>query len=351
VGGRAADTSDDDARLAAFMEAGGFDASSAAKREGVTPLMSASIAGNVGLVRALLASGEDANSRYQGVAIGSLGLMRGATALHLASAVSCNAACVELLLRHAASLDARAGPVGITPLQLAAAASEDAVRALAEGCAAAMVKLNVHEGALLNHASALNIAAYMGTPAAVAALLDLGADASHRTYNGDHVWTDACSNAQMDVATLELIKQQAGAPSINTPQRPRTVKWSVIGRVFETLERTGCGTSDLVHGMANARGSTPLHQAARRGRLDVVRWLLENGAQMSTAARNARGRTPLQMAHTFGPHLAVEAELVGYQPSRPSKGRIAQLIQQTSTRDGAKLEQQTGTSTRGLQVV
>ena len=61
--------------------------------------------------------------------------------------------------------------------------------------------------------------------------------------------------------------------------------------------------------MANTRGSTPLHHAARLGRLDIVRWLLENGAAPSLETRNVRGRTPLQMAQKFGPHLALEAEL------------------------------------------
>jgi ankyrin repeat protein len=341
------DTSND-AQLAAFMETGGFGETSKGKRKGVTPLMSAAMAGNVGLMRALLDAGEDANGRYQGVAVGNLGLVRGATALHHASAVSSNAACVELLLRHNAILDARAGPFGLTPLHAAAAANEHAVRALARGCAAAGVPLNIYAGTLLNNAPALSIAAYMGTPGSVAALLKLEADASHFTDHGAHVWCDACSNAHMEVATLELIKRHANAPNINTRFQPRTLKWSTIDRFCELLERAGRGKKgDLLHELANTRGSTPLHWAAAVGRIDLVRWLLDNGAEPSVAVRNARGRTPLQMAHFFGPHLAVEAELVRNRP-RPAKRTsparmISRFTRRTTSTSHSQLLQNTPT--------
>jgi len=276
-------------------------------------------------VRALLDVGEDPSVPYKGKPIVNLMLMSGATALVFA-AFSGSAACVELLLRHRASLDARAGPVGGTPLMLAAGLSEDAVRALAEGSAAAGVPLNVHAEALLNKASALNLATFVGTPGSVAALLELGADISHVNEHGGHVWTDACANPRADVATLELIKSHAGVSNINMQFQPRTAKWMAIDLMCESLERAGCGKRELVRDLANTRGATPLHYAAMTGRLDLVRWLLENGAEPSVAVRNARGRTPLQLSQFFGPHLAVEAELVGYEQRR-AKRKIFQFLQ------------------------
>jgi ankyrin repeat protein len=171
------------------------------------------------------------------------------------------------------------------------------------------VPLSVNAGLRLNNASALGIAAYLGPPAAVEALLDLGADASHVCDHGSFVWTDACQNPQTTVATLELLKRRTGTHNINMRQLSLTNKWGVIDRIFEFRERFRLGDSEFVHGMANTRGSTPLHFAARIGRLDIVRWLLANGAAPSLKLRNARNRTPLLMAHNFGPHLAVEAEL------------------------------------------
>jgi ankyrin repeat protein len=332
----------DDARLSAFMEMGGFDGSKG-KRE-MTPLMSASMAGNVELVRSLLDAGEDANGRYHGTAIGSLGIMRGATALHLAVIHGCSAACVELLLRRSANLDARAGPVGGNPLHAAAAVSGVGVRALAEGCAAAGVPLDVDAGALLNNASALNIAAYLGTPGSVAALLELGADVSHFNDNGGNVWSDVCFNPQMDIETLELIKSRAGIQHMKNQQRPLTARWAVISRVFEFLERAGRGESELVRELANSRGSTPLFWAASNGKLDLVRWLLENGAEPSVVVRNAQGRTPLQMAHLCGPHLAVEATLIGYQQGH-SESRLSNVVRRGFLRDSSR-SPRTGTSTR-----
>jgi ankyrin repeat protein len=291
------------------MESGGFtDVSGIAGK--LTPLMCASMAGDAGLVQALFAEGADASLTYACVtSLANIGLVRAVTALHLAATTGQNAVCVELLLRNKASLDERAGSVGGTPLHYAAAVSEAAVSAVANGCAAAGVPLNINAGTRLNNASALNIAAFMAPPATVVALLALGADTSHVHDHCGFVWSDACQNQQMTVDTLELIKRHAVTATISMSFRPRTIYWAALDRTCEFLERTGLGDSDLVHDMANTAGSTPLHWAASIGRLDIVRWLLDNGAGPSLEVRNRRGRTPLQMANKFGPHLAVEAEL------------------------------------------
>jgi len=308
----------DKARLDAFLKENAFTSAVDVGKDGngVSPLMCAAVAGDVGIVRSLLAEGADANVVYKGKGIEDAGLVRGSTALHMTAAYSTGSApCVELLLRHDASLDVRAGLFGGTPLHAAAAVSEDAVRALAKGCLQAEVPLNIHAGSLLNNASALSVAVYMGTPGAVATLLELGADASHVTNHGGYLWHDACQNAQMDAATLELIKRRAGVKHINTAYKPRKLKWIAVDHVSELLERAGRGKGELVRVLANTRGSTALHWAASTGRLDLVQWLLENGAESSLTVRNARGRTAVQMSRVFGPHIAVEAELVGYQPS------------------------------------
>ena len=62
--------------------------------------------------------------------------------------------------------------------------------------------------------------------------------------------------------------------------------------------------------IANDRGSTPLHKAASIGRLDLVRWLLEHGAEVSLSVRTRRGNTPLQISRLYGPFPQVEAELL-----------------------------------------
>ena len=67
--------------------------------------------------------------------------------------------------------------------------------------------------------------------------------------------------------------------------------------------------SDLLMGVAFQRGSTLLHQAAWKGHLPFVVWLLQHGAQKSLFVRNKLGHTPLEAAHIFGPYPEVEALL------------------------------------------
>ena len=54
----------------------------------------------------------------------------------------------------------------------------------------------------------------------------------------------------------------------------------------------------------NKTGWTPLHYAATRGRLDVMRLLLENYAYIDAASPN--GSTPLMMAAQYGTDEAVK---------------------------------------------
>ena len=48
-----------------------------------------------------------------------------------------------------------------------------------------------------------------------------------------------------------------------------------------------------------------LHLAAMKGNINLVRWLLHNGAHGSIYVKNRMGCTPLDMARIFGPHPEV----------------------------------------------
>ena len=75
-----------------------------------------------------------------------------------------------------------------------------------------------------------------------------------------------------------------------------------LGLRFRVVKRTAINLK-----FANDRGSTPLHYAAGLGHLAQVHWLLAHGAHESLHAHNALGATPLDLAHTLGPHPEVEA--------------------------------------------
>ena len=63
---------------------------------------------------------------------------------------------------------------------------------------------------------------------------------------------------------------------------------------------------------------TPLHVAAKNGRLAVVELLLEFGADL--ALQNKHGKTPFQWAEDFNePEVAACLALAGGNPALPNK--------------------------------
>jgi ankyrin repeat protein len=52
-------------------------------------------------------------------------------------------------------------------------------------------------------------------------------------------------------------------------------------------------------------GWTPLHEAARAGRTDVIRYLLEEGAEINGRTNNGTGGTPLWWAEQHQKHEAI----------------------------------------------
>jgi hypothetical protein len=49
----------------------------------------------------------------------------------------------------------------------------------------------------------------------------------------------------------------------------------------------------LARGFADLRDSMPLHGAAKKGRLDIVEWLVQRGAARSLQMKTAPGATPM----------------------------------------------------------
>lgn len=73
--------------------------------------------------------------------------------------------------------------------------------------------------------------------------------------------------------------------------------------------------------LASSSDASPAQFAAREGHIEVVDWLLANGAAPSLRLRNKMGHTPLQMAQLFGPYPEVEAAILNFLHPLPSRGR------------------------------
>ena len=297
----------DAAAVAELLDAGGE--ADAATRHGVTPLALASAGGHDAVVEALLAAGADANRASP----------EGETPL-MAAARTGVVDSVEALLRHgaAAGVDAREGWRGQTALMWASA----------EGHAAVVAPL-VAAGADVDARSdggftPLAFAVRAGHGAAVEALLAAGGDVNLALPDGTGPLHLAVVNARYDVA-LQLLEHGADATAAGpgwTPlhqlvwtRRPNrhynnpaafptgTVTDLELARALvahgaDVDARQTAEPRDGYRNQLDRTGATPFLLAAKAVDLDMMRLLLDLGANPLTA--NEDGTTALLVAAGVG---------------------------------------------------
>ena len=297
----------DGAAVAGLLDAGGEV--DAATRHGVTPLALAAAGGHDAVVEALLAAGADANRASPD---GETPLMAAARTGVVDS--------VEALLRHgaAATVDAREGWRGQTALMWAAAEGHGAVVAPL-AAAAADVDARSDGGF-----TPLAFAVRAGHGAAVEALLVAGADVNLALPDGTSPLHLAVVNAHYDVA-VQLLEHGADSAASGpgwTPlhqlvwtRRPNrhynnpaafptgTVTDLELARALvangaDVDARQTAEPRDGYRNQLNRTGATPFLLAAKAVDLDLMRLLLELGADPMTA--NEDGTTALLVAAGVG---------------------------------------------------
>jgi ankyrin repeat protein len=220
-------------------------------------------------VRRLLAEGVDVNARGTD----------GTPALHWAVQLG-DVALTELLL--AAGADATlASRYDVTPLALAAAgANPTQVARLVDAGADPNARDQAGDTMLMSAARA-------GSAETVGLLLDLGAvvDATEDTYDQTALAIAVQAN-HPDVVALLLAR---GASAHATTRVGRTPSWVLPNSVPGFGHGVGIvrgGLPDRGQRPPIPGGMTPLHYAARDGRLDIARALLDAGAAIDATDRN-----------------------------------------------------------------
>ena len=135
---------------------------------------------------------------------------------------------------------------------------------------------------------ALGVAVYMGANKleTVKVLLDAGASLDFRTFSGGNALTGAVENEDSDPAVVRTILEKfksSYSPKelssiVNVKRSPTTIKWKGIYFVAKALYRTGISKTGLMKYLAVECGTTALNHAVMRGDIEIVKILLENGA-------------------------------------------------------------------------
>lgn len=150
----------------------------------------------------------------------------------------------------------------------------------------------------------LQQAARAGDVDEVTRLLDAGHDVNEAGPDGDTALHWAAAWGREPV--IQLLLARGADPSLrdyenNTPLHLVSKKGFTSAHTFAAILHA---SKDLVNS-PNARGWTPLHSAALRGRADFVQFLLQAGAD--TAIEDRQGRTPVDLARMKGRQDVIHA--------------------------------------------
>jgi len=149
----------------------------------------------------------------------------------------------------------------------------------------------------------------------VSVLLKRNARLDVVTHSGFSVLMAACANEDSDPQTVKAIlddfrglgENHGLDGDINYRMRSRTTKWKLLRGAAKLLVRTGLLKSNLMSRLANSAGMTALHYAARRGDVEIVKLLLEAGAD--PYVENDLGMNAFEICEKSGPFPSVTKAL------------------------------------------
>ena len=136
-----------------------------------------------------------------------------------------------------------------------------------------------------------------------------------RSHSGGTLLSNAAANEDSDPNVLQLLLSKYKSELtheefkafVNYQRKSTTMKWKCIHFVTKTLVRTGIAQSGLMYLLALWSGTTALNLAVGRGDVEIVKILLENGAD--PYVENDLGMNAFDICKKAGPFPSVRKVL------------------------------------------
>ena len=156
----------------------------------------------------------------------------------------------------------------------------------------------------------------------VKVLVDAGASIDYRTFSGGNALTGAVENEDSDPDVVRLILEKLKsshsskefASIMNYKRKSTTLKWKSIRCVAKVLYRIGMSKTGLMESLAIHSGITALNLAVMRGDVEIVKILLENGAD--PYVENDLGMNAFELSEKAGPFPSVRRVLREHHGNR-----------------------------------
>ena len=166
----------------------------------------------------------------------------------------------------------------------------------------------------------------------VKVLVEAGANLEYSSYTGGTALHNIAECEDSDPNVLKFVIAHV-KDSASLKSKPTTLLWKCFFLAAKSLYRLGISSKSggVVNFFARESGTTPLHRAIVRGDLEIVRMLLDAGADVNV--KSDLGMDALGFCEFYGPFETVRKEILKERGSSSSRRRHLTAERKTRKND------------------